>query len=260
MQSAIDRYRDLAKYLIGILAAIGALLVAGTQLSSIGGLSWSDDRSRLIAAVAGLAVALAAVIWIIRRALDVLRPVDMSLGEIAGNDKLRVAIEREPGLLGGAKKVTLLAALARDSPITSQAERERWRQVAAGVVDRASFLEMERRFDRAWREMIGAAAIGAVGIAVLAWAANPPAEASGGAGPIVAPVPIPVLVSLTSGGRAALGEAVGKGCPEPIPGLVIGGSKTRPIVVATAADARCKPAQFVLSPTWGHARSITRAG
>jgi hypothetical protein len=65
VQTAVDRYRDLAKYLIGILAAIGALMVAGTQLSSIGELSWSDDTPRLIAAFAGLAAALAAVVWVV---------------------------------------------------------------------------------------------------------------------------------------------------------------------------------------------------
>jgi|GEM_PF-3146829 len=260
VQTAVDRYRDLAKYLIGILAAIGALMVAGTQLSSIGELSWSDNAPRLIAAFAGLAVALAAVVWVVWRALDVLRPVEMSLAEIGHKPKLRDAIEGEPQLLGGAKRVSVLATMIRDSPLTSPEQRKEWRQVATRVRGRAAFLEMQRRFNRAWREMIGAAVIGAAGIAVLAWAANPGEEANSEPGPLVAPVPTPVLISLTNGGRAALAEAVGRQCPEPVAGLVIGGSQTRPVVVTTAVDPRCRPAQFVLSPTWGHANSLKQAG
>jgi hypothetical protein len=183
----------------------------------------------------------------------------MSLAEIERKPKLREAIEGEPRLLGGAKRVSVLAAMVRDSPLTSPERRKQWRQVAARVRDRAAFLEMQRRFDRAWREMIGAAVIGAAGIALLAWAANPGEEASGEPGPLVAPVPTPVLISLTDGGRAALGEAVGNECPEPIAGLAIGGSQTRPVVVTTAVDPRCRPAQFVLSPTWGHANSLKQA-
>ena len=61
VQSAIDRYRDLAKYLITIFAAVGALLVAGTQLASIGDLSFEDEPGRVIAVIAGLVLAVGAV-------------------------------------------------------------------------------------------------------------------------------------------------------------------------------------------------------
>jgi hypothetical protein len=254
-QVAVDRYRDLAKYLIGILAAIGALMVAGTQLSSIGELSWSADKARLIAAGAGLAVALLAIIWIVWRALDVLKPVEISLQVIDRDKRLRTAVEDEPGLLGGAKSVAMLMTLVKDSPLTDTEERAAWRKVAARARDRAAFVEMRRRFDRAWHEMIPAAVIGAAAIAVLAWAANPPKQSSTESAQLAPPTPTPILVSLTSGGLSALGEAVGEECPEPISGLVIGGSKARPLVVTTASDPRCKPAQFVLSPTWGHARN-----
>ncbi|HEY3970861.1 MAG TPA: hypothetical protein VGL79_05630, partial [Solirubrobacteraceae bacterium] len=176
VQTAIDRYRDLAKYLIGIFAATGALLVAGTQLSSIGELSWHDDRARLIASILGLAVAIAAVFWIIRRAVDVLRPIDLSLEQVSANNKLRTKIESEPGLLGGAQKISVLAALVKNPSVTSKAQRDSWKRVVDGVVERAAYLEMERRFERALHEMIAAAVIGAIGITVLAWAANPPKD------------------------------------------------------------------------------------
>ena len=69
VQAAIDRYRDIAKYVIGIFAAIGALLVAGTQLSSIGKLSYEDDAGRLAAAVIALAFAIGAVVRILHEAI-----------------------------------------------------------------------------------------------------------------------------------------------------------------------------------------------
>jgi hypothetical protein len=260
VQAAIDRYRDLAKYLIGILAAVGALLVAGTQLSSIGELSWHDDRARLIGSVLGLIAALVAVIWIVRRALNVLRPVDLSLQAVARDAKLRSAIENEPEQLGGAQSIDTLIALVTTSPVTSAAERDQWRHVAGQVTDHAAYLEMQRRFDRAWREMIGAAAVGAIGIVVLAWAANPPKDNTKATGPTVAPVPVRVLVSLTQAGREALGDAVGKTCPEPIPGLIVGGTTTQPEIVTTRSTRSCKPAQFILNPVWGHASAVARAG
>lgn len=260
VQAAIDRYRDLAKYLVGIFAAVGALLVAGTQLSSIGQLSWGDERARLIASALALATALVAVVWVVRRALDVLQPVDLSLEEIGARDDLRSAIERTPGLLGGAQRVDALAALIKRSQTTSAAERKRWRRVSDGVVDRASYLEMQRRFDRAWREMVAAVAVGAIAIAVLAWAANPPEKEKGAAaGPTAAAVPVAVLVDLTDSGRDALSGALGKACREPIAALVIGGSQSRPQVVTTALGNGCRPAQFVLDPAWGHARGLRRA-
>jgi hypothetical protein len=258
VQSAIDRYRDLAKYLIGVFAAIGALLIAGTQLSSIGHMSWDDDRARLIACAVSLAVALAAVAWVMRRAIDVLRPVDVSLESVLASPTLRDAIDAEPGLLAGAGDVGTLAELVGpSSPLTAN-QRAKWRKVVTGVLDRAGYVAMERRFERAWREMLIAAVVGAAAVAVLAWAANPDEDA--GSGPTLDPVPALVEVSLTAAGRDALGDALGKTCPEPIPGFVIGGSSTAPKVVTTATAAGCKPAQFVLDAEWGHAQATKRAG
>ncbi|MGP0102344.1 MAG: hypothetical protein ACLPUT_12095 [Solirubrobacteraceae bacterium] len=259
IQVAIDRYRDLAKYLIGIFAAVGALLVAGTQLSSIGSLSWRHDSERLIACVLGLAAALLAVFWVMRRAVDVLRPVDLSLESIAEDRYLCTEIERHQALLAGAQSVSTLAALLASSPLSSPEERERWRRVADAVIDRAAYLEMSRRFNRAWRSIVVAAIVGAGGIFVLAWAANPSKSAVTETQPTLAPEPIPVTVNLTGAGRKVLGDALGKHCPEPIAGLAIGGTEAQPMIVTTATGRGCKPTQFLLDPEWGYARSLRRA-
>src|SRR5688572_14701807 len=85
VQSAIDRYRDLAKYLIAIFAGVGALLVAGTQLASIGDLSLEDDLGRVIAAALGLALTIGAIATVVALALKVLRPVEMTLEDVSAD-------------------------------------------------------------------------------------------------------------------------------------------------------------------------------
>ena len=256
---AIDRYRDLAKYLIGTFAAVGALLVAGTQLSSIGSLSWRHDSERLVACMVGLAAALVAVFWVMRRAVGVLRPVDLSLESIAEDRYLCIEIERHQALLAGAQSVATLTALLASSTLSSPEERERWRRVEDAVIDRAGYLEMSRRFDRAWRSIAVAAIVGAGGIFVLAWAANPSKSTVTNPESTLAPEPVPVAVNLTGAGRKVLGEALGEHCPEPIAGLAIGGTEAQPMIVTTSTEGGCKPARFLLDPEWGYARSLRRA-
>src|SRR5438045_1301111 len=66
---AIDRIRDTAKWLTVSLAALGAVLVAGTQLSNLGALDVGSMRfwaaiSGAVVAVIGTAVILWLAIWI----------------------------------------------------------------------------------------------------------------------------------------------------------------------------------------------------
>lgn len=49
-------------WLIGALAAVGAAMIAGTQLSSIGQLSWSLNRSRLLVAVVSVSAAVGLIL------------------------------------------------------------------------------------------------------------------------------------------------------------------------------------------------------
>src|SRR5213075_1286979 len=79
--AAVNRYRDLTKYLVTIFAAVGALLAAGTQLSSLGRLNLNDYPGRLLAAGVALTVAIAVVVVVIVMALEVLRPVDMTFDQ-----------------------------------------------------------------------------------------------------------------------------------------------------------------------------------
>jgi hypothetical protein len=251
IQSAIDRYRDLAKYLITIFAGVGALLVAGTQLASIGELSLEDEPGRVVAVAFGLAAAVGAVAAIVALTLRVLGPVEMSFDEVVGEAELRAAIEARPWLLGGAGSLEEV----RDNLATtalSDVDRETWFGVANDVVAYAAYLRTRTRFERTWWPLLGAAIIGVLGITVFTWGANPPEDRA--SSPVVEPVPVLVRISLTAAGREALGDALGgDACTSSrIAALAIGGTPAEPKVVTLPRGA-CKAAQFPLPPHWGAA-------
>jgi hypothetical protein len=248
VQAGINRHRDIAKYLVGIFAAIGGLLLAGTQLSSLGQLSLSHDRTRLLVAGGTLIVALAAVILIVALAVSVLQPVEMSLADVINDKALREAADRRPGMLGGASSVEALELVM--SRHLDAAARGMWQTVIADVVEDAAFRESKRRFDRAWIWMIACAIAAATAIAVFAYAANPPKDRQA-AEAVIQPAPQPVRFTLTQDGRTTLAGTLGSRCvTHPIDALAIGGTLAAPVVV-TLPRGDCLAAQFVLSPTLG---------
>src|SRR3954454_17797218 len=80
--AAIERARDLAKWLIVAFGAIGTTLVAGSQLADIGKI----DGWRLAAAFAGLVLGLVGIAIAIWYAARVLAPDDLSLNQLARNE------------------------------------------------------------------------------------------------------------------------------------------------------------------------------
>lgn len=73
-----EKIRDAAKWLVGSFAAVGAALIAGSQLSSIGQLplctGWSLSCLRLPLALLGAAAGLGGVVWAIWTAVLMLVP------------------------------------------------------------------------------------------------------------------------------------------------------------------------------------------
>lgn len=255
-QAAIDRYRDLAKYAIGIFGAVGGLMLAGIQLTSLGKLSVDDTPGRLVVAVLGLGVALGAIVWVITSAAKVLRPIEMSLQDIDADPSLVAYVNGRRALLGGAESLDDAKRMA-DSSLLDDAERQRWQAVLGNVVEAAALRRAQQRFDTAWSRMWWGAGIGAVTILAFAWAANPPKPEEKDS-PIVSPAPASAVVMLTEDGRSALRDALGETCDssQPLNALAIGGTETRPKVV-TLSTKNCNPATFVLDPDWGHARDPT---
>lgn len=256
--AAINRHRDIAKYLVGVFAAIGGLLLAGTQLSSLGQLSFSEDPVRLLVAIGALVVGFAMVIAIIALAVSVLNPVEMSLDKVNRHEYLRKKVEERPSLLAGANSVRAFAELAESRFVEDEPDNDVEAMISQ-VVEWASFLESRRRFRRAWRGMIAAALLAAAAISVFAYASSPP-EDEEAPGPVVAPAPQEVSVALTSDGREALVEPLGPRCVEgPVAALTIGGTESEPVLV-TLPSGECEVVRFVLSSDLGVATLASGSG
>jgi Pentapeptide repeats (8 copies) len=206
LQRAGDRVRDAAKWLLTTFAAVAALLVAGTQFSSIGSL---ERGLRLDAAIAAGLVALvgaALTIWFL---LDVMLVSEVSISELASadaDDPLICFLERNPTELAGFASVADLADayaearrrsleealkyydLVEADPVDADAlavadrktealdgRRDYLQAIVEYVVKLLSYEQLRFRVGGRRRvAMFAGASLAAVGIAVFAWAVNPP--------------------------------------------------------------------------------------
>lgn len=197
----MERIRDAAKWLIAASAAVGAVLIAGSQLSSIGQL---DLGRRLYAAIGGVALALMAVVFAMWVAVQVLRPIGVTLKELqdhwAANDRADVKFfHKNPGQLGYSsptdlrtareqawqeredKRVALDAASGEAARKTAQEqfdaaddEYERINSDVLSILQNAQYQLLQDKFNKTLWKLLAAAVLAAGGIMVFAWAANPP--------------------------------------------------------------------------------------
>jgi hypothetical protein len=261
--AGIDRYRELAKWIITVFAAVGALLVAGSQLSSLGALDLQDDLVRILAAVASLALALVAAMYVIWKAIGVLRPIETSLDEL-GSDPIAQKLNQQPASLPfhatTVEGVGDEYRMAMGNPFLSAEKRTLWNAELGTFLDRIAFLKITDRFDSAWRGMTIAVAVGAAAILVFAYAANPPKPETSVTASALPPTPTEVTVSLTSEGKDSLGPVLGPECVSQtqISALAIGGDESSPTLV-TVPGGSCKIARFSLPAELGHAGSMQAA-
>ncbi len=189
-----QRIRDAAKWLVAGAAAVGAALIAGSQLSSIGRLEagWPTTvaTARLWVAAAGVLIGLAGVAYVFRLAVGVLLPVLVLISDLADNwdrpaPALRPVVQffhRHPKFLQGAAtpaeligyRAELIERLAKQEDVSARIAGIDQRIQA--VEDMANHQALKARFERALRRLLAAAALIAIGIVGFAWAANPPAR------------------------------------------------------------------------------------
>lgn len=204
LAAANQRIRDTAKWLIGSAAAVGAALIAGSQLSNIGRLSagWptSTATARLWVAAAGVLLGLAGVVFAIAAAVRVLLPVQVLISDLAENwhestGELRPVVaffQRRTKYLQGIKdpeelikrRDELAEKLAQpDQDAEARAEIRAGiasydRRIAA-IEEMANHEALKATFERALRRLLLAAIASGAGIVAFAWAANPPSPPAG---------------------------------------------------------------------------------
>lgn len=269
LDHAVDQMRTTAKWILTLLAAVGAVLTAGVQLSSVGQLKASDPRLWL--AVGALAVSLVSIGFIISRVVLVLAGGETSLDKLAEEEikwgekgpaaDIRFAKETEylpdefPTVGDLREKYheakRKLREAEEDKENKQQAEIDKWdkelRYLTGEVMPQlfmgVRYYRVQRLFREAVRFMIWCGLIAAIGIVVFAWATNPP-PSSANAPPFRAPVEASLL--LTDLGRSSLSLSLGERCVssgEAIEVLVLSYSEGRAEVVSMSSES-CKLSRF----------------
>lgn len=199
-ERANSQIRDAAKWLIGSAAAVGAALIAGSQLSSIGALEvgWPTtvETTRLWVAVAGAVVGLVSIVYILWTAVKLLPEVHVTIREIVAgwddpsNRSLAPAIthlKQNPRYIQGFDTpkdledhrdaaLRALSAMSDEDKIKDQQEYIGQLDLRVAAIERrAASKVLLASFRTALKRLLYGTAVAAFGILAFAWAANPPA-------------------------------------------------------------------------------------
>lgn len=274
LDAAADRIRETAKWLTVAFAAIGAIMIAGSQLSSIGSLElwtsrfwWSVVGGAL--AAAGALAALVATAWALTAPAITLRSLAERAPKGADNavkdDTLLQGYQNPKDLADTyakalrKRKSTLDAhhahledpALA-DKARAADARVVQLHGVGQGLVTVASYQQLSHRWKVAVRWIVGGGLAAAVGLGLFAWASNPPAEATASAAaPNVVGTAETKAVTLTQGGVEALATKLGSGCntAAPLAVVVLGETSAGPDVLIDQVG--CARLRVVMTQAWG---------
>jgi hypothetical protein len=208
-ERASDRIRETTKWLIGTYAAVGAALIAGSQLSNIGRLPLcihaAGDCARLWVAIAGIIVSLFGVVFAIHAGVRVLVSQRLPTSALQqewergpASGIYRFFFENPVFLQGfadfadmDAKETEALAeydsleqALSEAQPEAQAQLREKLKACedktkeilrrSDAVVSLANQVALADLFSRTTRRLLLGAMLAAFGIGLFAWAANPP--------------------------------------------------------------------------------------
>ena len=206
---ASDRIREAGKWLIAAAAAVGAALIAGSQLSSIGKLSVcagvNEQCLRLPASLVGSIAGLTAIAFVMWSAMQLLLPVGVTITDLASHwdassSKWADAnfFRKNPAYLGYSSpqaleqartdawtRLTSAEAIAKAASDSDREARDRdveqARREFEELQDRtmtitgiAQYELLKDKFTHFSRKLLPATAVAAAGIVLFAWAANPP--------------------------------------------------------------------------------------
>ena len=220
-----DRVRETAKWLIVSFAAVGTILVAGSQLSSLGDLDLAGWR--IWAALGGVVVALSAVVVSIEKVSQVLVLDPVSLQRLTTAPDLatiRVKLEEDRTLVPTGhlsdlydtyltaqrrQRETYDAFRGNPNPESLAAAKieDGYAQTvfatAGDVLELATVWRTCRSSSGPSRRLPRCPGFAALGIVVFAAAANPPSKGQD-TEPVAVIVPAAAIVDLTERGEALL--------------------------------------------------------
>jgi hypothetical protein len=188
--------REAAKWLIASSAAVGAALIAGSQLSSIGrlpvGLPVTLEAARLWVAVLGAVLGLVAVVFVLWTAVKLLPEVQTTIEDLVDEwdkptPRLRAAVadlKKNPRYLQEFDPPKKLIDERRTAiaQLDTMSEAEKKLQLAyiadldvrvRLIEDRARNKTLFAAFEAALKKLLLATTAAAIGIIAFAWAANP---------------------------------------------------------------------------------------
>jgi hypothetical protein len=190
LSAAREQVRSAARWFIAGLGGIGAVLVAGSQVSSIGALA---PGPRFFAALIGVALGLLAILWAIWHVVDVLAGRRWAFEDVVSEwEHAKAAIGTSATISKSVRREYPVATFFIEHPSTlsdyespsailqlykeSDPERKGLDDLVElmhEIVEKASTVSLSAQF-RASRPRIALGVLlGAGGIILFAWAANP---------------------------------------------------------------------------------------
>ncbi|MGE5830560.1 MAG: pentapeptide repeat-containing protein [Micromonosporaceae bacterium] len=190
LTAARELVRSAARWFIAGLGAIGVVLVAGSQLSSVGALP--AGSARLYLAIGGVVIGLLAILWAMWRVVDVLAGwrwtfeavvAEWTATERRPRGRWRQRRSRAQHPVGWFLREAPTALGGFASPIEIKKLYDESQPGRAGLddlvelmdelLDKAATVHLESRFRALRRQIAGGVLVGAAGIILFAWAANP---------------------------------------------------------------------------------------
>jgi hypothetical protein len=219
-EKSVDQVRATTKWILVAFAAVGTVLAAGSQLSSIGQFTWLDLR--MWVAVVAIVVVLAAIsvsIWFV---VGVETAGEVSLRALDPDDIKFV--NENPALLDGYPSVEMLRhdyyryidkkyeasqAGNQDELNFAMGWVEYLGAVVGQLLDAVRYDRVTRKFAQARNYLIVMSLCAGVAVVTFAWAANPePAVTESAA----FKTPTEGYVMLTKSGQTMLADSLGEDC------------------------------------------------
>jgi hypothetical protein len=275
--AGVEGIRKTAQWLIGAFAAIGAALIAGTQLSDIGSLG--HQWGKLALAATGAAVGLGSAAIAIYQTMKVLLPTEDSMGEVAKDESkypVGKLVASDASLLGPGQTIKSVfeqyTKLIKDyedafaeyesekdkatpdpakvdklgEKVTEiQAKRDALGKKLQYVRKLALYTTVKERFKGASVYIVGGAISAGVGLVLFAYETNPPKDPTPRVPVLEAPTP--VVATLTEVKADGLKAAIGAGCDlTKVQALAIAGSPKGGYDIVTLPAAACAPVRLSL--------------